>query len=238
MLKKAAKLAAAVVLVTSPAAAQSEAEIIDAFAGDWQIIDSRYSSGAQPCQLSLQRERQQEQYLLEKENCGGDLAGVSGWSIDDGQMSLLDGSGTALARLGGNQRRMSGNTSSGSPVILERVGASSMADALQSARRASGCIYSGFTDKCASEEDLAGPTAGPGRIEVLVNLNVRAEARADAAIIGVIPANTCISTETCVKATDGAWCRARFDGRTGWMRKLALRQNRWPVITFLNQCSN
>ncbi|MEO4000465.1 hypothetical protein [Mesorhizobium sp. CAU 1732] len=37
-------------------------------------------------------------------------------------------------------------------------------------------------------------------------------------------------------ATDGAWCRAKFGERTGWMRKLALRQNRRAIVTFEDFC--
>jgi SH3-like domain-containing protein len=71
----------------------------------------------------------------------------------------------------------------------------------------------------------AAPPASEGAsVQVLVNLNVRAEARDDAEVVGVVPSQTCVTTELCLTATDGAWCCAKFGERTGWMRKLALRQ--------------
>jgi hypothetical protein len=38
-------------------------------------------------------------------------------------------------------------------------------------------------------------------------------------------------------ASDGPWCRAKFGDTTGWLRKFAIRQNRWPIVTFANSCS-
>jgi SH3-like domain-containing protein len=102
--------------------------------------------------------------------------------------------------------------------------------------RASGCFYSGFTSSCAPANEIGKPAAEAPSLKVLVNLNVRNEARDDAAVLGVIPASSCITAEVCLNAADGPWCRAQFDGKTGWFRKLALRQNRWPVVTFFNAC--
>ncbi|HWK63640.1 MAG TPA: hypothetical protein VNS34_01795 [Rhizobiaceae bacterium] len=51
-----------------------------------------------------------------------------------------------------------------------------------------------------------------------------------------MPTQTCVTTELCITSTDGPWCRAKFGERTGWMRKLALRQNRWAIVTFENFC--
>lgn len=233
-----AGLVAAACLAGSTAHAQSEAEILNAFSGEWQIVDERYSTGSGSCTLSLLQEPEQDNYRLNSEGCGAELAPVSAWGVEDGQMILLDEGGTAIARLGGNQIRMSGNSASGSPIILERVSASGQAEQIEAAHRASGCYYAGFSDDCAPASELAKPATGtPARIEVLVNLNVRAEPRDNADIIGVIPAGSCITTELCLQATDGVWCRAQFQDRSGWMRKLALRRDRWPVVTFYNQCT-
>jgi SH3-like domain-containing protein len=82
---------------------------------------------------------------------------------------------------------------------------------------------------------MAGDGSG-ARINVLVNLNARVEARDGAGILGVVPANTCIVADVCQEASDGVWCRARFGEDFGWLKKVALRQERWPVLTFTNQC--
>src|SRR5690606_3923551 len=140
---------------------------------------------------------------------------------------------------GGNQRRMTGATNAGAPVILDRVGVRGNAAQLQAAYQAAGCYYLGFSDRCSAESELSKPVIAEGqptRINVLVNLNVRAEARDDASIVGVVPMNSCVVTDVCATAADGVWCRAQFGERTGWLRKLALRQNRWPIVTFANQC--
>lgn len=217
--------------------AQTEQEFINAFAGQWQVVDSHYAAENEPCRIDLGRGPAAEgRYPLTLQGCKAELSLVTGWGISDGQMSLFDAAGTVIARLGGNQRRMSGNSGSGAPVILERSGAGGTAALLEAARRASGCIYAGFTDKCAPQDQLSKPEGDAPKVEVLVNLNIRAEARDDASIVGVVPANSCVSTELCVTATDGVWCRARFNNETGWLRKLALRQNRWPVVTFFNAC--
>lgn len=225
-------------LVAGAAHAQSEEEFVGAFAGEWQVVDARYVEGTGPCRLTLGREaRQPGRYDIELQSCGGFLALVGSWGIADGQMSLFDESGAVVAKLGGSQRRMSGNAANGDPVIIEKAGLPGMANMLEAARRASGCFYAGFTDNCAPVTELSKPEGEELRLNVLVNLNVRSEARDEASALGTIPANSCISADLCMEATDGVWCRAQFDGRSGWFRKLALRQNRWPVVTFFNSCS-
>ena len=155
-------------------------------------------------------------------------------------MALKIGS-DIVSTLGGNQQRMSGTTAIGAPIILERVEESELVAQIRAARAASGCHYLGFTNNCADDAQLSKPImAGDGsgaRISVLVNLNARVEARDDAAILGVVPANSCIVTDVCQEASDGIWCRARFGEYLGWLKKVALRQERWPVVTFVNQCT-
>lgn len=220
-----------------PAQAQSDEDFVKAFAGDWQIIDSRYTDGPQPCRVELSAESTDGSHKVTKRNCAGDISKVEAWGIVAGQMVLFDKASASVATLGGNQNRMSGTGSTGAPIILERVGASGTAEALRVALKTSGCFYSGFTSDCVPASQLAGPKGESPRIEALVNLNVRSEARNDANVIGVIPRNTCVTADLCVDATDGTWCRAKFDDKTGWFRKLALRQERWPVVTFDNQCT-
>lgn len=222
------------------ASAQTEADFVAAFSGDWQIHDEGFAQGGQTCRMTLSGEAVESRYKLDRASCGGELAEVSGWGIAGGQMALFAGGDEPVVTLGGTQRRMSGSTISGAPVILERAGAGAPAEQLQAAYRASGCYYLGFTNRCAAKADLAKPASVSqetrARVKVIVNLNVRAEAREDAGIIGVVPINSCVATNTCVTASDGVWCHAEFGDRTGWLRKLAIRQNRWPVVTFLNVC--
>lgn len=221
------------------AAAQSEADFVAAFSGEWRIHDEAFAQGVQICRITLTGQADAGRYKLEKQTCGGDMAPVTSWGISDGQMALFAGEEVAVT-LGGTQRRMSGTSKSGAAVVLDRVGVAGIADQLQAARQAAGCYYLGFTNSCAAETDLAKPAAGtaeqPTRVNVLVNLNARAEARDDASVIGVIPVNSCVTTSACVTASDGVWCRAQFGERAGWLRKLAIRQNRWPIVTFVNQC--
>ncbi len=221
------------------ASAQSESEFIAAFSGEWRVHDEAFAQGVQICRITLRGEAEAGRYKLDRTTCGGELAGVSSWGIADGQMALFAGEGVVVT-LGGTQRRMSGATKSGAPVIIEKANISGIAEQLQAAHRASGCYYLGFTDRCAAEADLAKPAAAgagqPARVNVIVNLNTRAEARDDAGVIGVVPANSCVAINACVTASDGVWCQAEFGDRVGWLRKLAIRQDRWPVVTFVNQC--
>lgn len=222
------------------ASAQTTSEFVSAFSGEWRVHDEAFAQGVQICRITLRNEGEESRYKLDRATCGGELAGVSYWGISDGQMALFAGEDVVVT-LGGTQRRMSGATKSGAPVILEKADTSGIAEQLQAAYRASGCYYLGFTDRCAMEADLAKPTAGAdgqsARVKVIANLNARAEARDDAAVIGVVPANSCVAVDACVMASDGVWCRADFGDRVGWLRKLALRQDRWPVVTFVNDCS-
>ena len=234
-------IAAALVSLAAlaPARAQTEADFVKALAGKWQVVDSRYVSGNTSCQITLAEEAAAKagRYELSKTGCAAELELATSWGIDQGQMSLFSTDDSVIIRLGGNQRRMSGNTASGSPVIFERMGVAGTADVLKAAVKQSGCFYAGFTDKCIQPDQLNKPEGDKPKIQVIVNLNVHAEAREDAESIGVVPVNTCVDADLCMSASDGVWCRAKFGERTGWMRKLALRGNKWPVVTFLNGCA-
>lgn len=224
----------------SGALAQTEAEFVAAFSGDWEIHDDAFALNSRRCRVGLVNAAADGRYRLDNSSCAGELAGATRWGIVEGQMVIFAGS-ELVVTLGGNQHRMSGSTRSGIPVVLERVtSASAVSERLQSAYRQSGCYYLGMTEACAPKSALGKPVAEAGasaaRIKVIVNLNARSEPREDAGVIGVVPADTCVVTEACATAADGVWCRARFGERTGWLRKLVLRQNRWPVVTFVNQC--
>lgn len=230
---------AAALVTHNSALAQTEAEFIDAFSGDWQIYDDIYGDNGL-CRIKLFTERDAAGLTLKPESCALELGEITHWEILDGQLALKIGP-DIVATLGGNQQRMSGNMAIGSPVILERLNDSALVTQLASAHAASGCYYLGFTNTCANDDQLGKPTPpgdGSGAsINVLVNLNVRVEARDEADILGVVSANSCIITDICTQASDGVWCRARFGEDLGWLKKVALRQERWPVITFVNQCT-
>jgi hypothetical protein len=234
-------VASALTLVLSGAAfAQAEQEFVEAFAGDWVSYDDAYSVDGERCRVSLTDTATEAGYAVKVASCALELGMLTDWRIVDNQLSLLAGD-TAIAVLGGNQRRISGDSNIGAPVILDRAGDTALIDSILKAREASGCYYLGFTTTCVDEAQLAKPAVASdgsaSRIGVLVNLNVRAEARDDAPVLGVVPANSCIVTEICATAADGVWCKARFDDTAGWLKKLALRQERWPVVTFVNQCT-
>lgn len=233
-------LAAALALALGgPALAQTEDEFVKAFAGDWEVFDDAYGVEGERCRISLADNAVEGGYALTVTSCALELGLLTSWRIIDSQLALM-ADDLAMAVLGGNQRRMSGDSNIGAPVILDRVGDNALVEDIRKAREASGCYYLGFTTTCVDEAQLAkpavAPDGSPARIGVLVNLNVRAEARDDAPVLGVVPANSCIVTEVCATAVDGVWCKARFDETAGWLKKLALRQERWPVVTFVNQC--
>ncbi|TPN45860.1 hypothetical protein FJ981_26360 [Mesorhizobium sp. B1-1-4] len=217
--------------------AQSVDQFVQAFSGTWQLVDARYSNLPSTCHMALGSTADANgRFAIKGLGCRGDAALVSSWGVSEGQMALFDAAGAVIARLGGNQRRISGTSVSGAPLIFEKVGVAGTAAMLEAAKRAGGCFYSGFTSKCADAAQAAPPAPEGASVQVLVKLNVRAEARDDAEVVGVVPSQTCVTTELCMTATDGPWCRAKFGERTGWMRKLALRQNRWAIVTFDNSC--
>lgn len=69
-----------------------------------------------------------------------------------------------------------------------------------------------------------------------MQLNARSEPRPDAAILGVLDAKSCIKVKACTQASDGLWCQADFDNEVGWFKKQAVRQGKWPVLTFVSGC--
>lgn len=226
--------------LAAPAAlAQSEQEFVNALKGQWEVYDDAYDLDGKHCLVTLNDTKVEADYALSVQSCALELGSLTSWRIVDGQLGLV-ADGTLVATLGGNQFRMSGNSSIGAPVIFDRVGETAAMDRILEAHKASGCYYLGFSSTCVDDAQLAKPAVpsdgSAARIAILVNLNVRAEAREDASVVGVVPANSCVVTEVCSTASDGVWCRARFGDASGWLKKLALRQERWPVVTFVNQC--
>ena len=122
------------------ALAQNEADFVAAFSGDWLVHDPAYAPNCTKCGLSLQGATEGNRHPLAAQGCSSFLAGAVAWSILEGQLLLLRAGGDTLATLGGNQRRMSGATSDGAYLIIEREGGDGAAGALQAAIGASGCF--------------------------------------------------------------------------------------------------
>ena len=226
-------------LAATPALGQSTAQFVAAFSGQWIDYDAGLATGKQMCSLDLSGGNG-TQLPVKPVGCAAPLAAAVSWSIDKGQLVLADQHGTALARLGGNQQRITGSAADGSPLILERRGGNGDASALMATYNASGCYYLGYTQKCAPPAELGKPVAGVnGKIQVDtdVDVDVRSEPRSDANTVGVVKQGNCVQIDRCVMASDGPWCEAHFGTAAGWLRKLAIRQNRWPVVTFSNECS-
>ena len=88
------------ILSTSTVQAQTEAEFVSAFVGDWVVVDSLYERDDKSCAISLSDQGQEGIYGLTSSNCNLELADLSGWRIQDGQMLLLAGE-NQVATLGG-----------------------------------------------------------------------------------------------------------------------------------------
>lgn len=224
----------------APAFAQSESDFVAAFAGEWQTLEPALSEGG-ACRVTLRDSADGEgRYALEAERCAGALAGVRQWGIVDNQLGLVGADGAILARLGGNQTRMSGDLAAGGSVVFERL-ASNSAGAAAAVSVGDGCVYYGYTASCARAEDRQVPVRtgvdSTARAAVLVALNARAEARPDAPVVATIPAGTCVVVDECTTASDGNWCRATVSSFSGWIRQQAMRADRWPVLTYAPTCS-
>ncbi|HEV7417624.1 SH3 domain-containing protein [Tianweitania sediminis] len=221
-----------------PAAAQTEADFVAAFAGDWQTLDPAYSDGG-ACRISLEPSKTADRYALTADHCGGTFSTLQGWGIVDNQLGLIGADNAILARLGGNQTRMSGDVTGGGNVVFERLPANAQT-AANGPALAADCLYYGYTASCSLPADRERPTpAGAeqaAKASVLVRLNARSEARPDAPIVATIPANTCVVIEECTTASDGNWCRAKVSTYTAWIRQQAVRSNRWPVLTYAPGC--
>jgi hypothetical protein len=219
--------------------AQSPADFVSAFSGKWQVYEQRMASGQAPCTLELSALAGDAKMPLTSNGCAAPLNTAANWAIEGNQLVFRDGQNQPVATLGGNQRRVTGTTPDGTPIILERAGGDGTSTTLQAAYNASGCYYLGYTQSCAPRAQLREPAAAPDgriRIQMETNLMAHAEPRADAQTIGTVQQGTCVVVDACTMASDGPWCRAQFGSEAGWLRKFTLRQNRWPVITFTNAC--
>jgi hypothetical protein len=224
-------------LFAAPALAQSEADFIAAFSGKWQVYDQHMATGKTPCQLDLSNLGTDGKLAVSPNGCAAPLSDARNWTIEGSQLVLYNATPAVVVKLGGNQKRITGSTDAGLPIILERQGGDGTAALLLAASNASGCYYLGYGTKCADKSELGPPDMSAGaKVSVQVNLNAHGEPRSDANTVGTVPMGTCIAVQVCVVASDGPWCRATIGTQTGWLRKLTIRQNRWPVVAFTNSC--
>lgn len=231
--------------LTAPATAQSRDQLVQAFSGSWFVFDPSFAAGGN-CGLTLGAAvvSNDGQMSAATDNCAQAIGRTKSWSIEGGVLRLFDDTGSQLAELGGNQRRVTGLTMpEQSGVIIERASGDGFAQEIALAVQEHRCYYYGMTAECAPKEQLTVPSFSDiegellAPIETLGNLAVRAQPRRDAAMIGTVPANSCVRVNQCVTASDGMWCRAAFGERQGWLAKTALRQDTWPIVTFSNGCT-
>jgi hypothetical protein len=149
-------------LVSFPALAQSQADFVTAFSGKWQVYDKGMAAGATPCQLDLSNLGTDGKLGVTAEGCKAPLAGAHSWAIEGSQLVLYNEQAAALVKLGGNQKRITGTTGDGLPIILERQGGDGTAGLLLAAVNASHCYYLGYTQKCAAKSEATTlPAEGP-----------------------------------------------------------------------------
>ncbi len=230
---------------TSLATAQDEASFVKSFSGDWYVFDPQFGSGDETCSMTLSTDKRtaDARFDANAKGCVQPLSEMAAWDIHSGQLRLFaQGSDNPFALLGGNQLRITGSLpASERGIIVERAEGDDSTSAIAKAIARHRCIYVGFSQECADVADLVKPAlteeAGSyGSVSLLVNLNVRDQPRSNAPNVGVLQAGTCLKVNFCTTASDGIWCRARFGERNGWVHKIAVRKEEWPVLTFTNSC--
>lgn len=235
---------------TIAASAQSVQQFRDALSGQWVVFDSAFSSSAAPCTIVLQTNVETTQTLQESasrptantQNCIAPLSSTATWDIEQGQLVMYSAENQVIARLGGSQLRVTGDLeSSFDSVVLERATGDPYQKRFSQALQNYRCIFLGYTDECADQTALAAPrTLTDGgtvaQITILTRLNVRDQPRRNATVLGTLDQNACISVNYCTTASDGIWCRASFGETSGWVAKTAIRQEEWPVTTFVSGC--
>lgn len=224
-----------------PAVAQSVEELREAFSGAWYVFDDSFGVEGNPCRILFEdvgvAGDDAAPLKAATDNCAGPLEAGITWRFDSGKIVLSSAEGQQIAALGGNPQRLSGDyVNPPNALVLERESGSGAKAVLASAIRKHGCYFLGYTADCAEPSatevpDLKEETA---RINVLVELNVRNQPRREAPIIGTVSSGASITVNACLTTSDGAWCRARFGDSMGWMAKSALRQDEWPVITYIS----
>ena len=239
-----AAITAGILSVGAVAQSQDKAAFVAAFSGQWFVFDPQFKTGSSPCSLDLATEISSEtaRMTAKAQHCDQPLAKTESWDIRDGQLGLYSADQKRIATLGGSQKRITGeleDTKQG--LIVERADGDNSTREISAAIRKHRCIYIGLTQKCAETADLRLPEIdqgdeGFGSVGIVVNLNVRDQPRSTAGVVGTLPKGSCLKVNYCTTASDGVWCRARFGEQNNWIRKTALRQGEWPVLTFLNTC--
>lgn len=216
--------------MVSTAQENSNNKFFIAFSGDWFSFDPKMTNGDR-CSITLSTHIDTVNSRKATSNgCVAPLDAINGWQIVEGQIRLMKEERVQLTT-GGNQFRLSGEDEDGKSVILERAAGDNNSQSVRSAIAKYRCIYKGFTDKCATSNELAPPSRDGAELETLVNLNIRAQPRVDSSILGVVPKGSKLTTSQCIVTTDGYWCKAQFGEDFGWFTRTALRDETWPVMT-------
>lgn len=245
---KTLKLSVALIFMAAfgqAAVAQTRAELVSAFSGEWFVFEPSQASGSNPCQITLTSDSASEGTTMQSDSagCADTLSSLTTWDVQDGRLVFFAADGARLAEMGGTQRRLTGTLDpSGLGVVAERSSGDGANVALANAIQRHRCFYLGVTDKCASEADLAAPVFSDedpplAMVETLGTLVARSQPRRDAPEAGKIPQGTCVRVNQCLVATDGTWCRARFGDVSVWLARNAVRQNEWPIITYRTGCT-
>jgi hypothetical protein len=222
--------------VQKPSETTTASQFAHAMAGEWIVQQSNASSGASSCKLNLKLSGSPSQFDIDNTGCSGELARVVGWSIENDQLALRNSKGENFVLLGGNQFRLSGKTTGGDTIVLVRANPPPVAPAASR-----NCAYLGYTSSCASPPELGAPAiphGGSTPVRVLVKLNLRIRPEPGAPVVRVLAPNTCVAADRCEQKAGGLWCHAKISGVDGWIKKEAVRLNRWTVVTFLNHCSS
>ena len=222
--------------MATPSVAQSTNAVAQAFSGEWLTYDNRHASQGL-CSLTFSAKGQNSVYPITPKNCINQFAQIRAWTLKNNQLIFIDEKNKPLAAVGGNQQRISGSfLQGGMPLILEKA---DLAKRVTAARKAIRCSYLGYSQTCAKPQQFAPPalgTDGTADIKSLVNLNLRSEPRNSATVKSVLKPQTCLKATFCTLASDGLWCRVKVGDVTGWVKKQAVRQKQWPILTFVNGC--
>jgi hypothetical protein len=237
-MRKGLLIALAMGFVSAGAAEAQEKlpDFVNAFAGDWVSYEPSLAAGGQ-CALVLAKQATGQNFVARASDCRTDLAKVGAWGIVDQQLALLAPDGAVVARLGGNQNRVSGTLASGAEIVFERR---QPAERIHQQWASLKCVYEGYSSKCAKDEALVVPQAGAGdahNLSLLVKLNARVEPRPDAEVAAVLPGETCVRPQECVTTSEGAWCKVKANGKDGWIANRSIRLGKYPIVTFTSGCS-
>jgi len=86
-------------------------------AGDWRVI---YDRTGDICHVTLSARTTSQGFLAREEGCRGELARAGTWIFRDGGTEILAGDGTLIVRLTGTRDQVTGSTTDGQLVTLQR----------------------------------------------------------------------------------------------------------------------